>query len=95
MPHISGLILECSWEFVEAEYTVRARVDNGEWLNQPLAAPFDSVPDCVYSTIEYGSPSSESSESQTLTIGVESGCPTLRENDDGCQTGRRASESDD
>ena len=95
LPHISGLVLECPWEFVEGEYTVSARVNNEEWLNQPLAAPFDTVPDCVISVIRYGSLPSEGIEPPPFAIEVEEDCHVIAENDGGCQAYRSANETND
>jgi hypothetical protein len=95
LPHISGFVLECPWEFVDGEYTVSARIDNGEWLNQPLAAPFDTVPDCVISVIRYGSLRSESIENPPLAIEVEDDCHVIAANDGGCRAYQSAVETND
>ena len=95
LPHISGLVLECPWEFVEGEYAVSARVDDGEWLNQPLAAPFDTVPDCVISVIRYGSLPSEGIEPPPFAIEVRDDCHVIAENDGGCQAYRSANDTTD
>ena len=95
LPQISGLILECPWEFVEGEYAVSARVDTGEWLNQPLAAPFDTIPDCVISVVRYGSLRSEDIRLPPFAIEVEDDCHVIAENDGGCQAYQSASETND
>jgi len=95
LPVISGLILDCPWEYIKGEYIVSARVDGGEWLSRPLAEPFDDVPECVISTTRYGSLPSEAIEPTSLRIEVQDRCDSVMNNDRGCLGSRNTTNTAD
>ena len=93
LPQISGPVLDCPWRFIEGKYTVSARVDDSEWLGQPLAVPFDTVPACVITTVRYGRLPSEGGEQSQFDIEVEANCDTINDTDGGCQAYQNTSET--
>jgi hypothetical protein len=51
---LGAVVVDCTWGPVAEAYVISVRVDGGEWTEQPMAALFDTVPECVTATIRYG-----------------------------------------
>lgn len=54
--HVHGAVAECTWGSTAGDYTVLARVDAGEWVEESLtefAASWNSGVDCVTADAMY------------------------------------------
>ncbi|MFB6296476.1 MAG: hypothetical protein ABEH66_06530 [Halobacteriales archaeon] len=81
---IPGEVLECTWGEEPGPYTIRARVDGGEWVEQSIADaieddPTMEDPDCVVTTVQYMMGISE-----TFTFRVRDTCGAVSGFDGGC-----------
>ena len=74
---VHGTAVECTWDETPGTYTVSARVDGGEWAEQPLTAddsPIASDTECVVIGVWY--------RNDEVTFTVSTGCD--RDYDDMC-----------
>lgn len=78
-PVVHGAVADCTWGDAPGDYTVRARVDGGEWAARELSEideAYEGDVDCVVSKVEY--------REGRVEILIRGGCDRVDSYDGGC-----------
>ena len=78
-PTLGAAVVDCTWDPVAGEYVISARIDGGEWTEQPIWPLFDTTPECVTANIRYDRLGSEE-----LFVAASADCEQLRRVSLGC-----------
>lgn len=76
---VYGNPLECTWGSSAATFVLHGRVDDADWVEQPLNRAIDGTPDCVTARGVY-----DDWKSKTFEFYVRAGCERVAEYDGGC-----------
>jgi hypothetical protein len=80
---IPAVVVECTWEYTSAEWTVAAQADDHEWRSWALADRDTDSLDCVGASIEYGG-RSWIDEDAPLAFGIRGDCTDRKRFPRGC-----------
>ena len=86
---VHGVVADCTWGDAPGGYTVRARVDGGEWVTREISevdGTYEGDVDCAIAEVEY--------RNGATSVAFQGGCDRVDDYDGGCGFANRGETED-